>query len=141
MYSKYPLNLLLSTSLFQKKAANKANVDKVIAKLQNAMPKVKIVFDYKLEAAGKWSPSNNTITVNPYYAGLDTPIHEAGHVLIDAMGYDNKVIQAAIKQLRNTDLYKETKERYPELSERGLDMEVLAEAIGREGADIFDKEV
>jgi len=129
------------TSLFQKKAANKANVDKVIAKLQNAMPKVKIVFDYKLEAAGKWSPSNNTITVNPYYAGLDTPIHEAGHVLIDAMGYDNKVIQAAIKQLRNTDLYKETKERYPELSERGLDMEVLAEAIGREGADIFDKEV
>lgn len=128
------------TSLFQKKAANKANVDKVIAKLQNAMPKVKIVFDDKLEAAGKWSPSNNTITVNPYYAGLDTPIHEAGHVLIDAMGYDNKVIQAAIKQLRNTDLYKETKERYPELSERGLDIEVLAEAIGREGADIFDKE-
>jgi len=128
------------TSLFQKKAANKANVDKVIAKLQNAMPKVKIVFDDKLEAAGKWSPSNNTITVNPYYAGLDTPIHEAGHVLIDAMGYDNKVIQAAIKQLRNTDLYKETKERYPELSERGLDIEVLAEAIGREGADIFNKE-
>lgn len=128
------------TSLFQKKAANKANVDKVIAKLQNAMPKVKIVFDDNLEAAGKWSPSNNTITVNPYYAGLDTPIHEAGHVLIDAMGYDNKVIQTAIKQLRGTDLYKETKSRYPELSEHGLDMEVLAEAIGREGADVFNKE-
>jgi hypothetical protein len=126
------------TSLFQKKSAEKGAIDKVISVMQKAMPKVKIVYDENLKAAGKWSPSTNTITVNPFYAGKDTPIHEAGHILIDAMGYDNKIIQAAIKQLRNTDLYAETKKSYPELSESELDKEVLAEAIGREGADIFD---
>lgn len=113
---------------------------KVIDKLQKAMPKVKIVFDANLKAAGKWSPSTSTITINPEYAGKDTAIHEAGHILIDAMGYDNKIIQQAIKQLRGADLYAETKQRYPELNEEQLDKEVLAEAIGREGANIFDKE-
>lgn len=112
---------------------------KVIDKLQKALPKVKIVFDANLKAAGKWSPSTNTITINPEYAGKDTAIHEAGHILIDAMGYENKIIQQAVKQLRDTDLYDETKQRYPELNEEQLDKEVLAEAIGREGADIFDK--
>lgn len=126
---------------FQKESSKPSvYVQKVVDKIQSAMPKVKIVFDANLKAAGKWSPSNNTITINPEYAGKDTAIHEAGHILIDAMGYDNKIIQQAIKQLRGTDLYKETKERYPELNEEQLDKEVLAEAIGREGADIFDKE-
>lgn len=125
---------------FQKESAKPSVYSqKVIDKLQKALPKVKIVFDANLKAAGKWSPSTNTITINPEYAGKDTAIHEAGHILIDAMGYDNKIIQQAIKQLRGTDLYTETKERYPELNEEQLDKEVLAEAIGREGADIFDK--
>jgi len=125
---------------FQKES-NKPSVysQKVIDKLQKALPKVKILFDANLKAAGKWSPSTNTITINPEYAGKDTAIHEAGHILIDAMGYDNKIIQQAIKQLRSTDLYTETKQRYPELNKEQLDKEVLAEAIGREGADIFDK--
>jgi hypothetical protein len=122
------------------KESNKPSVysQKVIDKLQKALPKVKIVFDANLKAAGKWSPSTNTITINPEYAGKDTAIHEAGHILIDAMGYENKIIQQAIKQLRGTDLYTETKQRYPELNEEQLDKEILAEAIGREGADIFD---
>ena len=125
--------------LLQKESANKGKIDKVVALIKKALPKVNVVFDENLEASGKWSPSKNTITVNPLYAGLDTPIHEGGHILIDAMGYNNRIIQAAIKQLRDTDLYKETKKRYPELSDEELDKEVLAEAIGREGADIFDK--
>jgi len=125
---------------FQKESTTPSvYAQRVIDKLQKALPKVKIVFDTNLKAAGKWSPSTNTITINPEYAGKDTAIHEAGHILIDAMGYNNKVIQQAIKQLRDTDLYKETKERYPELNEEQLDKEVLAEAIGREGANIFDK--
>ena len=127
------------TSLFQKKSVNKEVIDKVVDRIKKALPKVKVVYDEKLKAAGKWSPSTNTITINPFYAGKDTAIHEGGHILIDAMGYNNRIIQAAIKQLRNTPLYAETKERYKELSESELDKEVLAEAIGREGADIFDK--
>jgi len=125
---------------FQKVSNRKGDVTKVIDAIKKALPKINVVEGDLGTNAGKVSADGKTITINPNYAGLDTPIHEAGHVLIDSMGYDNKVIQAAIKQLRNTDLYKETKSRYPELSERGLDTEVLAEAIGIEGADIFDKE-
>lgn len=128
------------TSLFQKASAKKANVEKIVNKLKSSMPNVKVVFDENLKAAGKWSPINKTITINPYHAGLDTPIHEYGHVLIDAIGYNNKVIQAAIKQLKTSPLWAETKERYKELDEENLGKEVLAEAIGREGAGIFDKE-
>ena len=123
-------------------AGNRADIDKVVGAMQKAMPKVKIVYDEKLDASGKWSPKNNTMTVNPYYARTDTPIHEAGHILIDAMGgYNNRVIRTAIKQLEGTKLWKETAGRYPLSKDYTIDdlgMEVLAEAIGREGAGIFD---
>lgn len=123
---------------FQKVSQHKGDVSKVIEAIKKALPNINVVEGYLGTNAGKVSADGKTITINTNYAGLDTPIHEAGHVLIDAMGYDNKVIQAAIKQLRNTSLYAETKKNYKELGEKELDKEVLAEAIGREGADIFD---
>lgn len=124
---------------FQKVSSRKGDISKVIAAINKALPKVKIVKKDLDGRAGRWNPKENTIEINPNYAGLDTPIHEAAHVFIDAIGYDNKIIQAAIKQLKTTPLYEETKKLYVGLDERGLNMEVLAEAIGREGADIFDK--
>jgi len=130
---------------FQKESQRKGDITKVVAAIKKALPKINVVEDAtkftgeQFNVAGKVSADGKFIYINPNYAGLDTPIHEAGHVLIDAMGYNNKIIQAAVKQLRNTPLYAETKERYPELSEQELDKEVLAEAIGREGADIFGK--
>jgi len=123
---------------FQKQSFVKGDITKIVEKLKSAMPKMKVVYDENLKVAGK--VKGDTITINPYAAGLDTPIHEYGHVLIDAIGYNNKVIQVAIKQLKSTDLWKETEKRYPELDEENLGKEVLAEAIGREGADIFEKE-
>lgn len=132
------------TSLFQKeqqKSDLKGNIDKVVERMKAAVPNVKIVYDENLTAAGKWSPSTKTITINPYYAGLDTPIHEVGHILIDAMGgMKNKVINNAINQLKGTDLWNKTKKRYPEHNNEQLGYEVLAEAIGMEGAGIFDKQ-
>ncbi len=115
------------------------NIDKVIDVIKKAFPKVEIVIDDTMSAAGKLG-KDGKIYINPNYARLDTPIHEAGHILIDLMG-DNKVIKAAIEQLKNSPLWAETKERYKELSEGQLGKEVLAEAIGREGADIFDTQV
>lgn len=123
---------------------NKEAIQKVIDVLKKSMPKVKVAVDENLTdkdgnpVAGKWDPKTNTISVNPNYADIDTPIHEYGHVLIDAIGRDNKVIKAAIKQLEGTKLWKETKQRYPDLNESNLGVEVLAEAIGREGQGIFD---
>ena len=130
---------------FQKVSQRKGDFTKVRDKIAASFPKINVEVnadkfnESQSTVAGKVSADGKTITINPNYAGFDTPIHEAGHILIDAIGYNNKVIQSAIKQLRNTPLYAETKERYKELSESELDKEVLAEAIGREGADIFDK--
>lgn len=129
------------TGDFQKKSESKGDYKKVLDRIQKVMPKVKVVIDEKLNAAGK--VQGNTLTINPNYAGLDTPIHEAGHILIDAIGYNNKVIQSAIKQLKTSPLWAEKlKDKdYSKLSEELFAKEVLAEAIGREGAGIFDKQV
>jgi hypothetical protein len=127
-------------SLFQKKAAKtSADIQKVVDVIKKALPKFTVKYDDKLDAAGKIQ--GNVITINPDYAGIDTPIHEAGHALIDFLGYKNSVVQTAIKQLKTSPLWTETKERYPELNDEMLAKEVLAEAIGREGAGIFDTEV
>lgn len=129
----------------REKVANE-KVQKIVDKLKKVMPKIKVELDENLSdkegnpVAGQWDAKTGNITINPFYADTDTPIHEYGHILIDAMGYNNKIIQAAINQLKSTDLWKETKRRYPELSEESLGKEVLAEAIGREGAGIFEKE-
>jgi hypothetical protein len=139
-------SLLKNKESFQKQSINKEKIDKIIDRLKKAIPNIKIVYDENLTdgkgnaVAGKWSAKDKTISINPFYAGADTPIHEYGHILIDAMGYDNKIIQAAIKQLESTDLWKETEGRYPELNKENLGKEVLAEAIGREGAGIFETE-
>lgn len=122
--------------VLQKKAQHTGgNIQKVVDVIKKAFPKVKVQYDPNLDAAGELR--DGTIYINPYYAGEATPIHEAAHVMIDAIGYDNKVIQAAIKQLQGTDLWRETADRYPELDEKGLNIEVLAEAIGREGEGIW----
>jgi len=127
------------TGQFQKQSSAKGDVQKVLDRVQKSMPKVNVVVDENLNAAGK--VQGNTLTINPYYAGIDTPIHEAGHILIDVIGFNNKVIQSGINQLKATPLWAETKQRYPELNDEMLSKEVLAEAIGREGAGVFDKEV
>lgn len=125
-------------SLFQKESStSNENIQKVIDVIQKAFPKVKVEYDENLKSAGQLQ--GNTIKINPYYAGNDTPIHEAAHILLDAMG-ENKVVEQAVKQLKETELWNEIKERYPELNEKQLANEVLAEAIGREGEGIFKTE-
>lgn len=120
---------------FSESISDISRVEKVVEVIQKSLPKIKVIFDPNLRASGRLK--GDTITINPYYAGTDTPIHEAAHVLLDAMG-DNKVVQAAIDQLKGTELWKETEARYPELDGDSLANEVLAEAIGREGAGIFE---
>ncbi len=122
----------------QKESSTLGSFDKVYNAIKKALPKVNVMLDDTIRGAGE--VEGNTLKINPDYAGLDTPIHEAGHILIDAIGYNNKVIQAAIAELKKTPLWKETKEAYRELSEEMLGKEVLAEAIGREGAGIFETE-
>ena len=52
------------------------------------------------------------------------------------MGEDNATVKAAIKELRGTELYRQVKEKYPELDEATLDKEVVVTAVGLAGAKI-----
>lgn len=115
-------------------------VDKIINHLKQRNPKLKIVYDNTLKTAG--AAQGNAIKINPFYAGTDTPIHEVAHIIIDSIGgLANKIVRQAVEQLKGTELWKETEVRYPELNAEGLAKEVLVEAIGREGANIFDTEI
>ncbi len=143
-----PKKTLYRGEAFQKSSDKKGDVEKIVNHLKKLMPNVKVEFDENLvdnegnPAAGKWNPKTKTIAINPYYAGTDTAIHEYGHILIDAMGYNNPIVQLAIKQLKGTPLWNKIAEAYPiteTYTEEMLGKEVLAEAIGREGAGIFDK--
>jgi len=131
----------------KRKEQVREKINKVVDALKKANPNLvieedeTIVDNEGLPLAGvvmKDKDGKVVVKINPNYAGLDTPIHEVGHIFIDAIGYDNKVIQAAINQLKDTKLWSDTKKRYPNLNEKNLGKEVLAEAIGREGADIFE---
>lgn len=100
-----------------------------------------VVFDNNLDARGQISLEDGvpTIRLNPDLMGEDTAYHEFGHLYVDLLGYNNPAVQAAIAELRDTVLYEEVQARYPNLSQEQLDKEVLATAIGLEGAKIERK--
>jgi len=132
------------TSLFdQKRSLTKNDVlGKITEVIKTNFPKVKVVYDKTISYKGKpvaGKLKGDTLSINPFYAGNDTPIHEAAHIMLDAMG-EIPAVKLAVKQLKDTPLWKEIEQRYPELSGKALENEVLAEAIGREGANIFETE-
>lgn len=138
-YERYPEEQKSS------EGANIEDIKRVVERMKEVMPKISITYNDKIPVAGVLLAEGKGIEINPYRAGIDTPIHEVGHILISAMRNDSAeskaVIDAATEQLKGTDLWNEIAERYPELSEEELGDEVLAEAIGREGEGIFETEM
>lgn len=126
--------------VFQKESIlDNDRLEKIVETIKTSFPKVKVEYDDELEGAGQLE--GNTIKINPYYAGEDTPIHEGAHVYLDALeNNDPKLYKRAVDQLRDTPLWKEIESNpdYETLDEKGIANEVLAETIGREGAGIFD---
>ena len=90
--------------------------------------------DPRTKAAGK-----PVILINPNAIFSDTVIHEFAHIFIDAFpgGLENKRLQKALKSLEGTELYDQVKALYPDLSQEMFEKELLATAIGMEGAVIF----
>jgi hypothetical protein len=76
------------------------------------------------------------IILNPTTMTADTHIHEFGHLLVELLGADHPAVKSAIEELRDTNLYKDVKNAYPELSGEALDKEVVVTAIGLAGAKI-----
>lgn len=126
-----------------------------ISVLQRAFPNAKVIFDstlpvkgrvlgtetaqYKEEVKkGNIKPGQPAILVNPDTMTSDTIIHEFGHIYIDMIGgMQNEFVVSAINQLKDTPLWKEVSEAYPELKEEDLGIEVLITAIGLEGEKAF----
>jgi hypothetical protein len=102
---------------------------------------IPVEIDYNFEHRGGVvvKDGKRHIVINPDKMTTDTIFHEFGHIYIDLLGgLSNKFIQRGVEQLKGTALWNEVAKNYPELTEEQLSIEVLAEAIGREGAGIFD---
>ncbi len=121
--------------------------------LQNSL-NVKVIYDPDLDAYGKAYGKDSSqhvdaleqgyvgaVAINPNIAKEDTLIHEFGHLYIDMLGgMNNAFIAEGIKRLRGSKVEEEVEENYPELSKEQKDKEMLATAVGREGAKIFDEQ-
>ena len=129
---------------------NKEEIDRVEAKsvhLQDSFASVGIMveveYDTEIPSIALVEQTEGgapIIKINPNLAKEDTVYHEFGHIYIDLLGVNHPLVQSGIRQLQDTDLYKQVQEKYPELTGERLDKEVLATAIGLEGAKITRKD-
>lgn len=83
------------------------------------------------------------VEINPRYVKKDTAIHEFGHLYIDLLGgMSNNFVKRGRKLLEGSDIETEVIANYATgdeaISGELLDKEILATAIGREGADLYD---
>tara|TARA_R110000824_G_scaffold84210_1_gene210200 strand:- start:2236 stop:6678 length:4443 start_codon:yes stop_codon:yes gene_type:complete len=76
------------------------------------------------------------IRLNENYLLDDTVYHEFGHVFVDLLGLDNVLVRQALKELKGSTIEKTVTEAYPDLSGARLQKEILATAIGEQGAKI-----
>ena len=115
----------------------KDQIEKLQSVFNSAGIPVKVVVDPTLEAKGdvtKGTDGQITLRINPLKMTEDTHVHEFSHILIELLGEDNPVVKRAIEELKDTQLYELVQNKYPELSGTRLDFEVLATAMGLEGA-------
>jgi len=123
----------------------KDNLDSKVVHLKESFAKagitVDVEYDTELSTLGEVRPGevNPIIVLNPNLVKEDTAYHEFGHIYIDMLGINDPVVSAAIAQLKNTPLYAQVQSTYPELTGDRLDKEVLATAIGLEGAKVVRK--
>lgn len=103
----------------------------------------RVELDAELEQIAKVETDeqgNTTVTINPELVQSDTVFHEYGHIFIDGVGgVNNPMIQRGLQHVADTKLYNETKKKYPELTEEQLLKETLAQAIGKQADEIYNK--
>ena len=125
----------------------RAEVQKKSNHLKEAFAKsgitVDVVYDNQMDSLGSIEKSDDSntpvVTFNTDLTTEDTVYHEFGHAYVDMLGADNPVIVQAFEELKDTELYNKVADKYPELEGERLDKEVLATAIGIEGAKITRK--
>ena len=143
----YHFGILLQSKFSAMEKEDMENVYRVSNELKNSFAKagitIDVVFDTSIDNIGQVDPAelgmNPRIRINPLKVRKDTTYHEFGHIYIDLLGINDPIVSQAIAELRDTDLYYQVKEAYPELYGEMLDKEVLATAIGLEGAKLVRK--
>lgn len=119
------------------------------AELLKESMNVEVILDYDVSTSrvlGSLDPrvvkaGKPVILINPLKIFKTTAIHEFSHIFIDSFpkGLDNPKMQKGLNMLKGTSLWSEVESMYPELSEDNLHKEILATAIGRRGAEIWDE--
>lgn len=144
LLQKTPLYLNLEQEAIKEKDKLTLNPTQVIEKLKLSFAKaginVEVVENNSLEEKGIaviTAEGKTRVEYNVNNMSDDTLPHEFGHIYIELLGEDHPLIKEGIDKLLGTDLYLEVQAAYPELSGMGLQKEVLATAIGLEGAEIF----
>ena len=84
-------------------------------------------------------PRSADIRVSDSYFKEDDIYHEFGHAYVDLLGMDNTLVKEALKQLKGSFIESKVIENYPNLKGDKLKKEILATAIGVEGATIETK--
>ncbi|MAG52674.1 MAG: hypothetical protein CMH62_01790 [Nanoarchaeota archaeon] len=119
-------------------------IDLLKESFKNVGVNVNVVEDYDLVGRAKLEAATEntipTIVFNPDKVFSDTIIHEFGHIYIDLLGYNHPLVQAGIKQLKDSPLWMEVQSKYPNLSNESLGKEVLVTAIGNEGSVLFENQ-
>ena len=134
------LGMFESRLAYGKDNSTAAKVAHLEARFAKAGIPVTIKFDSTLDVNGQVVIDKGaaTITMHPDKLQRDTVAHEFGHVLVEALGFSNPLVQQAIEELKGSKLWNEVSEAYPDLDARNLAMEVLVTSIGREASDIFE---
>jgi len=97
--------------------------------------------EYK-EFAGFFDPDSKVVYLNPDKIGLDTPIHEFGHVWFAVASIvDPKLIERGKNLIRGTEYEARvrSKPHYADMKPEVIEEEALILAIGEKGADIIDQ--
>lgn len=126
------------------------NFEEKVFRLQKAF-NVRVLIDHGLDAntSGRYYPrgmdgnSAPEIGVNPNLIMKDVAIHEFGHLFLDLLGgTNNSFVKRGRELLRGSVIEKRVLELYKDvgLSEEEMNKEIMATAIGFEGAILFDME-
>ena len=115
-------------------------LDKVLGILEGSFGAEVIFDDTTIEIASVKNVNGKpVITINPNLVRKDTVVHEYGHIYIDALGgLADPFVRLGVDQLKGSEIEAEVMKNYPELQGEALAKEVLATAIGREGAILND---
>lgn len=118
---------------------------KKVEYLKEIFPDVEVIEDTTMDIPGVIDKDGRTIRMNPNLVTRDSVGHEFGHILIDSIGgVDNQLVRRAIDQLVNTSVWRQVEKNYPDLMSKDIDKfhkEVVAQAIGKESAELFENEL